>query len=206
MSLVIVRTGTANLGSVVNMCRRLGTEPLVSDDPQAIARAEKLLVPGVGAFDAGIENLRALRLVEPLRGRAAEGVPVLGVCLGMQLFFEASEEGTEQGLGLIPGVVRRLPAETTAGLVAIPHMGWSPLSRLREHSLLEGLDSEARFYFVHSYVAVPADEGDVISLSSYGDPFVSAVARGNVLGVQFHPEKSHRHGKALLGNFLGMGA
>ncbi len=202
MSLVVVETETANVGSVVNMCRRLGGDPVVSGDPGMIASADRLLLPGVGAFDAAMASLHGSDLVEVLRLRAEEGVPVLGICLGMQLLFDSSEEGVVAGLGLIPGVVRRLPVDSPVGPVRIPHMGWSRLEHCRPHGLTEGIGADARFYFVHSYAAVPEDDGDIIGVSTHGSLFVSAVARQNVLGVQFHPEKSHRYGKALLGNFL----
>jgi glutamine amidotransferase len=202
MSFVVVETETANVGSVVNMCRRLGGDPVVSGDPETIASADKLLLPGVGAFDTGMASLHGSGLVEVLRLRASEGVPVLGICLGMQLLFDSSEEGVAAGLGLIPGVVRRLPVDSPIGPVRIPHMGWSRLEHCRPHGLTEGIGEDARFYFVHSYVAVPDDDRDIIGVSTHGSRFVSAVARQNVLGVQFHPEKSHRYGKALLGNFL----
>ncbi len=202
MSLVVVDTDTANVGSVVNMCRRLGGDPVVSGDPGTVARADKLLLPGVGAFDAGMASLHGTGLVGVLRLRANEGVPILGICLGMQLLFNSSDEGVAEGLGLIPGVVRRLPVDSPSGQVRIPHMGWSRLEHYRPHGLTEGIGEEARFYFVHSYAVVPDDDGDIIGFSTHGSRFVSAVASQNVLGVQFHPEKSHRYGKALLGNFL----
>ena len=202
MSTVIIETGTANVGSVVNMCRRLGDNPVVSGDPSTLATADKLLLPGVGAFDAGMAGLRGSGLVEVVRLRAREGVPVLGICLGMHLLFDSSDEGVATGLGLIPGVVRRLPVDSPSGPVRIPHMGWSRLEHCRPHSLTEGIGEEARFYFVHSHSVVPQDDDDIIGVSTHGSQFVSAVARQNVLGVQFHPEKSHRYGKALLGNFI----
>ncbi len=202
MSLVVVEIETANVGSVVNMCRRLGGDPVVSADPGTIASADKLLLPGVGAFDAGMASLHGSGLVEVVRLRAKEGVPLLGICLGMQLLFDSSEEGVAVGLGLIPGVVRRLPSDSPVGPVRIPHMGWSRLEHRRPHGLTEGIEEEARYYFVHSYAVVPNDDGDIIGVSTHGTQFVSAVARENVLGVQFHPEKSHRYGKALLANYL----
>ena len=202
MRLVVVETGTANVGSVVNMFRRLGGDPIASGDPGTIKRADKILLPGVGAFDAGMASLHGSGLVEVLRIRVGEGVPLLGICLGMQLLFDSSEEGSDEGLGLIPGVVRRLSPNSSDGPVRIPHMGWSRIEKRRAHSLTEGIGEEARFYFVHSYAVVPKDDSDIIGVSTYGSQFVSAVARENVLGVQFHPEKSHRYGKALLSNFL----
>ena len=205
MSLVVVDYGAGNTGSVVNMCRRIGAEPVVTSVPEVIDRSTKLLLPGVGAFDPAIDSLRGSGALEALLRRIAQGVITLGICLGMQLLFEGSEEGTKPGLSLIPGFVKRLPARTEIGEVSIPHMGWSPLRTTRSHPLIAGLSEDARFYFVHSYAAVPEVEADVLSLSAHGDDFVSVVAHENVLGVQFHPEKSHRHGKSLLRNFIEMG-
>ena len=202
MRLVVVETGTANVGSVVNMFRRLGGDPIASGDPGTIKRADKILLPGVGAFDAGMASLHDSGLVEVLQIRVGEGVPLLGICLGMQLLFDSSEEGSDKGLGLIPGVVRRLSPDSSDGPIRIPHMGWSRIEKRRPHNLTEGIGEEARFYFVHSYSVVPKDDSNIIGVSTYGSQFVSAVARENVLGVQFHPEKSHRYGKALLSNFL----
>ncbi len=199
---VIVGTGMANIGSVVNMCRRLGTEPLVTTDQYELMSAERLILPGVGAFDVAMKALTCSGIDDVIRMRVAEGAPLLGICLGMQLLFDSSEEGSASGLGLIPGSVRRLAGSYPAGQVRIPHMGWSRMERRGVHPLLAGIDDDARYYFVHSFAAVPMEDQDVIGVSVYGSPFVSAVARENVMGVQFHPEKSHRYGKALLGNFL----
>ena len=122
----------------------------------------------------------------------------------MQLLHDGSEEGTRQGLGLVPGMVRRLASDSEYGRVRIPHMGWSRVRAEGDHPLFDGMDEESRYYFVHSYASDPAEPGDVIGRSAHGALFVSAVARGSVMGVQFHPEKSHRFGKALLANFLQM--
>ena len=201
--LVVVGTGTANVGSVVNMWRRLGVEPVVSVDRRELDTAERLLLPGVGAFDAGMRSLLDSGVAQTLRERAEDGVPILGICLGMQLLFDGSEEGDMPGLGLIPGRVRRLAADSPAGRVPIPHMGWSRIVRQADHRLLDGVGEDSRFYFVHSYVVVPSEDKDIVGISIHGNPFVSIVSRGSVSGVQFHPEKSHRFGKTLLANFLG---
>jgi len=201
-SVVVVAAGLGNIGSVVNMCRRLNVHPTVSDDPDLVRGAGRLLLPGVGAFDVSMAALVERGLDDAIREAAAAGTPILGICLGMQLLFDASEEGTSEGLGLIPGTVRRLAEVSPHGPVSIPHMGWSRMEAHGTHPLLDGLDEDARYYFVHSYAAVPRDERHVIGSSIHGSPFVSAVARDNVLGVQFHPEKSHRYGKALLANYL----
>ena len=200
---VVISTGLANVGSVVNMCRRLGVDPLVTGDPSVVESAGRVLLPGVGAFDVGMAALLEAGIDEALRGVVEAGRPVLGICLGMQLLFDGSEEGTSRGLGLIPGTVRRLAGDSAFGPVRVPHMGWSQMLVTSEHPLLKGLEADARYYFVHSFAADPADAGDVIGTSVHGNQFVSAVARGCVAGVQFHPEKSHRYGKALLSNFLG---
>ena len=204
MKLVVVKTETANIGSVINMCRRIGSDPVVSTDPEVVGDADKIILPGVGAFDTAVQNLRSAGLTEAVLSRARNDVPILGICLGMHLLFDSSEEGAGQGLGLIPGVVRRIPIKAQAGNVSVPHMGWSGLEIVRPHVLTRGLDKESRFYFVHSYAAVPDNTDDIICLSPYGGGFVAGVARGNVIGVQFHPEKSHRHGKAFLSQFLEM--
>ena len=199
---VIIDTGTANIGSVVNMLRRIGVEPVVAVSQRELETADRLLLPGVGAFDVGMQGLFDAGIVETLKERVEAGVPLLGICLGMQLLFDGSEEGDSPGLGLIPGMVRRLTVTSQVGQVRIPHMGWSRLERRTEHPLLEGVEDEARFYFVHSYSAVPVHDDHIVSVSVHGNPFVSMVARRNVAGVQFHPEKSHRFGKALLSNYL----
>ena len=139
MRLVVVETGTANVGSGVNMFRRLGGDPVASGDPGMIQKADKLLLPGVGAFDAGMASLHGSSLVEVLRIRASEGVPILGICLGMQLLFDSSEEGSDEGLGLIPGVVRRLSPDSSEGPVKIPHMGWSRIEKRRPTASPKGL-------------------------------------------------------------------
>lgn len=198
----IVGTGMSNVGSVLNMFRRLGAEPCVSADPDEVRDAKRVLLPGVGAFDPGMASLVQSGMSEALRDRATAGMPILGICLGMQMLFDGSEEGVASGLGLIPGTCRRLSTNSPYGPVRIPHMGWSAMERQIEHPLLVGLAEDARYYFVHSYAVVPASAADVLGMSTHGNPFVSVAARGKVMGVQFHPEKSHRYGKALLTNFL----
>ena len=201
--MVVVSTGLANVGSVVNMCRRIGANPVISGDPDVIGTADRILLPGVGTFDVGMAALTDAGIDGTLRSAVQTGTPILGICLGMQLLFDCSDEGTSIGLGLIPGAVRRLANDSPVGPVRVPHMGWSRLLPQGGHPLLEGLADDARYYFVHSFAAEPDEAGDIIGTSIHGNSFVSAVARGCVAGVQFHPEKSHRYGKALLANFLG---
>lgn len=198
----IVDAGIGNVGSVANMCRRLGADPRVLRDPDAVTTADRLILPGVGAWDHAAARLRDSGMAETLTTRVNEGVPVLGVCLGMQLLLDTSEEGTLPGLGWIPGAVRRLPARTSVGDVRIPHMAWARIHQTRAHHVLDRLADDARYYFVHGYAASPTDSTHVLATADYGDPFTAVIGRDNVLGTQFHPEKSHRHGKALLGAFL----
>ncbi len=167
-------------------------------DPNMIGAAEAIVLPGVGAFPEAMRRLRALELDGVLRERAAAGVPLLGICLGMQLLFESSTEHEgAAGLGLLGGTVTRLEAP---GL-KIPHIGWNLVTFERDSALTEGLGDAAAFYHVHSFACRPADEGDVVGRGEYGEPFASIVERGSVFGVQFHPEKSSRDGLALLANF-----
>ena len=172
----------------------------ITGDATELGRCHGLVLPGVGAFPLAMRNLRELGLDELLRSRIVEGVPLLGICLGMQLLFERSEElDPTPGLGVLPGVVTRISAP---GL-PIPHMGWNEVSWERDSPLTTGLpDGGCPFYHVHSYAARPAAEPDVIGRTEYGERFATVVGREHVFGVQFHPEKSSRHGLALLANFV----
>ncbi len=194
----LVDYGVGNLGSVRNMFKRIGVPTEDIADPDALPRAARVLLPGVGAFDHGMSTLVAGGWVDALRDHAAGGKPVLGICLGMQLLLESSEEGELPGLGLVPGSVRRF--EAGSGL-RVPHMGWNRAAPALEHPLFAGLDDDARFYFVHSYYAAPQHEEHTLARSEYGRTFTSAVIADNVAGVQFHPEKSHHYGMQLLENF-----
>jgi glutamine amidotransferase len=196
----IISYGVANLGSMVNMLRKIGVAFKLVETPREVLEAHRIILPGVGAFDHGMTELRNRGLVGPIRERAAAGVPLLGVCLGMQLLGSASEEGETEGLCLLKAKSRRL-APPTESRLKVPHMGWATLTPQRSHPLLNGLTSETRFYFVHSYHVVCAEAGDSLALARYGEPFTAMVQRGNIYGVQFHPEKSHRTGMTLLKNF-----
>lgn len=201
----VVDIGMGNVGSVANMVRKAGGSATVAADPEQLSGAPRVVLPGVGAFDEAMVRLRERGFAPVLDQLVERGdVPVLGICLGMQLLADRSEEGVEPGLGWIPGSVRRLPAEAPDGTpVKVPHMGWSRVSAPRAHPLIDELDADARFYFVHSYAYDPVDEGAVLLRARYGGrPIVAGVAAGAVMGVQFHPEKSHRHGLALLRSFL----
>jgi glutamine amidotransferase len=201
MPTTIVDYGTGNLASIRNMLRKVGDEALVSSNPEDIARADRLILGGVGAFDAGMNNLVERGLIPALRRRVLEeGVPILGICLGMQLFGESSEEGTSVGLGWIEARSVRF-APPPAGPARVPHMGWNTCRSRGGSPLLEAMEDESRFYFVHSYHLECRDDSVVGAVTSYGYEFPSVVAHANVMGTQFHPEKSHRFGARLLANF-----
>lgn len=200
--IVIVDYGMGNLGSIRNMLRKIGAPSLVSSDPAEIEKADKLILPGVGSFDAGMRNLADRGLVAPLAEMvAARRTPILGICLGMQLMGKRSEEGVRPGLGWIDAEVIRFHPPPAAGRLKVPHMGWNTLEPRKDCLLFRGAGPELRFYFVHSYHVVCRDPSDVAATTPHGVDFVSAFQRGNLYGVQFHPEKSHRFGMALLRNF-----
>ena len=197
----IVDYGLGNRRSVEKAVERVGARPLLSADHDALAATDGLVLPGVGAFPAGMRLLAAGGFDALLRERAAAGTPIFGCCLGMQLLFDRSEEhGGAAGLGLIPGVVRALRAP---GL-KLPHIGWSEVRWRAPSALLEGLPDPSVFYHVHSYVPHPSDAADAIGVSRYGEEFASVVARGSVYGAQFHPEKSSVHGLRMLRNFAAL--
>lgn len=198
MSVSIVDYGLGNLGSVANMLKRVGAQNNRVSTPEEILAADRVLLPGVGAFDKGTALLQDAALSDALREFAASGRPLLGICLGMQLLLDSSEEGVSQGLGLIPG--RSLRFDDAPGL-RVPHMGWNEVSPRHEDSVLAALPHENRFYFVHSYRVVPERDEDVLATTSYGASFASMIRRDNVIGAQFHPEKSHAFGMIILKNF-----
>ena len=198
--IALVDYGMGNRRSVEKALEHVGARRVVITGRAAeIARAERIVIPGVGAFPRAMRNLRSLGLVDVLRERAADGVPVLGVCLGMQLLFDASTEHEgDTGLGLLPGEVTALEAEGRK----LPHIGWNRVALREGARLTAGLGEAAAFYHVHSFACRPADPADVVGESEYGEPFASMVERENVAGVQFHPEKSSRDGLALLRGWL----
>jgi imidazole glycerol-phosphate synthase subunit HisH len=199
----IVDHGMGNRRSVEKALERVGARVALTADHDALRAADGLVVPGVGAFAAAMRAMRALGLDELVVERAAQGTPVLGLCLGMQLLFERSvERGGDTGLGLLPGEVVELAPDPPT--LKIPHIGWNVVSMTRDSPLTEGLPDRCAFYHVHSYVARPGEAGDVLGRGDYGGPFVSIVARDPIYGVQFHPEKSSTHGLALLRNFTAI--
>jgi imidazole glycerol-phosphate synthase subunit HisH len=200
--IVIVDYGMGNLGSIKNMFKHLRVEAAVSADPEVIASADKLVLPGVGHFDHGMRQIKERGLREVLDRRALQDkIPVLGICLGMQLLLESSEEGAEAGLGWVKGRVVRFDAARAAGKIRVPHMGWNVAKPIKESPLTDGLGSDPRFYFVHSFHAADSAPADALLITPYGYEFVSGLQSANLYGVQFHPEKSHRFGLRLLQNF-----
>jgi glutamine amidotransferase len=197
---VVIDYGVGNPGSILNMLKKLGADAKLSCDRDDIQRADRLILPGVGSFDRGLAELRSRGLEELLTEEVTvRRRPILGICLGMQMFARSSEEGQAPGLGWLDAVTQRLHPQPN---LRLPHMGWNWIRPIGgEHSLFRGLN-QPRFYFVHSYHVVCRDADDVLATCRYGDEFVCAVRRGNIFGTQFHPEKSHRLGLQVLKNFL----
>lgn len=200
--ITIVDYGVGNLGSIINMLKKAGSKAQASSDPEVLVRAEKLILPGVGAFDAGMQKLNECGLVPLLNHLVLEKkVPVLGLCLGMQLMTHKSEEGQLAGLGWIGAETARFKFEGGQAHLKIPHMGWNTLNIERPHPLVSELGAEARFYFVHTYHVICDDPVDIVASAEYGYAFPAVLSRGNIMGAQFHPEKSHKFGMRLLRNF-----
>jgi glutamine amidotransferase len=192
-----------NIGSIQNMLKRIGYGSSISSSAEEIAQADKLILPGVGHFDRGMEKLATLGLIEVLNRSVLIGkTPVLGICLGMQLMCNKSEEGTKQGLGWIDADFVKFNTGEAAYEIKIPQMAWNYTKQVKPSKLLEGMYDRPRFYFVHGYHAVMKHTEDVLMTTQYGYEYVSAFERDNILGVQFHPEKSHKFGMKLLQNFI----
>ena len=200
----IIDYGMGNLRSVQKALERLGHAAAICTDPAALARADRVILPGVGAFRDAIAQLREQGFEAPLREHIASGRPLLGICLGLLLLFDVSyEDGEYRGLGIVPGEVVRFPP---APGLKVPHMGWNALRIVRPDPLLAGIEDGAHMYFVHSYYVVPRDESVIACRTEHGTPFVSMIARGNLFATQFHPEKSQRAGLQLLENFAKLPA
>ena len=193
----IIDYGVGNLRSVEKAFAATGCDAIVSDDENVLREAHRLVLPGVGAFAACMRALKEHGFDRLVRDKVSEGTPLLGVCVGMQMLFEESDEfGSTRGLGLLKGTVRRFGNE-----LVVPHVGWNRIHQKREHALFEGVEDHAFCYFVHSFYCQPRDEEVVVGETEYGERYSSVVARGNVCGVQFHPEKSQDVGLRMLRNF-----
>lgn len=197
--IAIVDYGAGNLHSVNKAVEFVGGQAIVTSDPKKIIDADKVILPGVGAFKDGLNGLQARNLISLITNYAATGKPLLGICLGMQLLFEESEEqGIHQGLGLLAGRVISFRDSS----LKIPHIGWNTISLERRSSLFSGIQTGDHMYFNHTYCCCPQENEDILTSTNYGVSFSSAVNRGNIYGVQFHPEKSQKIGLKLLQNFV----
>lgn len=199
--LAVIDYGAGNLRSVLHALNHLGVESIrLVRNGHELQNADKIILPGVGAFGAGMNKMHEQNLVQPLKDALYSGIPYLGICLGMQFLFECSDEmGAHEGLGMLPGTVTRFPQDIGH---KIPHMGWNQLQQRRECDLLADLSEDSYAYFVHSYYCAPANDADVVATVDYGINFTAVVQRDNLYGVQFHPEKSQRVGLRILANFL----
>jgi glutamine amidotransferase len=202
--IVIVDYGTGNLTSIKNMLKKCGADVIISDDVNDISAADKYILPGVGSFDHGISNLRSAKYFTVFQEKVLKkGTPVLGVCLGAQLLAESSEEGSLPGLGWISGkVVRFDQSIVSLEKLKVPHMGWSEVELKKESHIFYDMYLNPRFYFVHSYHWVCSNKEDELMTADYGYTFTAGVEKSNIIGVQFHPEKSHKYGLRLYENFL----
>ena len=198
----IINYGSGNLASVANMIRKAGGNAVIVNEPGALVSAQKIILPGVGAFDRGMQLLREGGWIEMLNQKVLkEQVPVLGICLGMQLMCRSSEEGSLPGLGWMNADVLRFQT-SEAKPIRIPHMGWNYVHPQKPHELFHLSEAAVfRYYFVHSYFVQCADAEDILATCTYGTAFTAAFSKGNIYGVQFHPEKSHRYGLELMKRF-----
>ncbi|MDQ2100908.1 MAG: imidazole glycerol phosphate synthase subunit HisH [Tychonema bourrellyi B0820] len=198
--IAVVDYDMGNLHSVCKGLENVGAVPKITDSPAIIEQADAVVLPGVGSFDPAMQNLRSRNLIEPIKNAIASGKPFLGICLGLQILFESSEEGVEPGLGVIPGTVRRFRSEP--GLT-IPHMGWNQLQFAQDLALWQNLPAEPWVYFVHSYYVDPVDPKVRSAIVTHGSQNVTAaIAKDNLMAVQFHPEKSSSTGLQMLSNFV----
>ena len=201
--IVIVDYGIGNLGSILNMLKKIGAKATISGVPADLEAADKLVLPGVGAFDAAMQRLNDSGL-RPLLDDLVlvRRKTVIGLCLGMQLLTEGSEEGTLPGLGWIAGTTKRFRFPPELAHLKVPHMGWNRIRAAEGKALVAGLPDPSRFYFVHSYFVELRDPADAAAWTHYGHDFVSIIQRDHIMGTQFHPEKSHKFGIRLLRNFV----
>jgi glutamine amidotransferase len=211
--IVVLNTRAANVHSVEKALRKVGADPVVTSDPAELASADAAVLPGVGASDAVMSALNRLDMSGPVKNFAASGKPLLCVCVGLQVLFEGSEEGELPGLGLVDGTVQLIPTGMTDELgsaMKVPHMGWNEVqfagNEADRNPMFKGIPQGSHFYFVHSYRCVPDKDAEVAATTNYGVEICAAVARGNVVGTQFHPEKSGEIGLQIYKNFLELAA
>jgi glutamine amidotransferase len=201
--IAIVDYEAGNIGSIQNMLQKLGSDSVITSDADVIAKADRIILPGVGAFDYGMQKLNDLGLIEILRRKALEEkIPTLGICLGAQLMCNRSDEGVLPGLCWIDAEVKKFPTLVNGKRYTVPHMGWEIVTKAKQAKIVSLLPEFARFYFVHSYYIQCHTSEDKLLSNQYSASFDSAFERDNIIGVQFHPEKSHNFGKQLLKNFI----
>ncbi len=201
--LAIIDYGMGNLGSIQNMLKKVGARATITSDPAIIDAAAKIILPGVGHFAAGMKNLKERGLIEALRRNVLETKkPTLGICLGAQLLTEFSEEGNVEGLGFLKAKTLRFQLDDAT--LKVPHMGWNLIAPQKSSPLLDGLSSQSRFYFVHSYFLKAESPSDILTKTHYGFDFASALEHQNIFAAQFHPEKSHKFGMRLMKNFADL--
>ena len=204
MKIVVIDYGLGNLASVYNALKILGSEPKISDSPDDVKKAVKIILPGVGAFRDCLNGLKKRNLIDALKSALASGKVYLGICLGLQILFEASEEGNIKGLGVLKGKVKRFREEDK---IKVPQIGWNKVDyRLKTEGcrLLDGIEDNSHFYFDHSYYVDPSDKDIVAATTDYGKDFTSMIRKDNIYGVQFHPERSQKMGLKMLENFIAL--
>ena len=202
--IAIIDYGMGNLRSVLHKVKKIYNEVIITSKPEKVAEVDKIILPGVGAFDVGMENLYKYGLKDILDKKVIEKkTPILGICLGMQLFSNNSEEGNAEGLGWINAETQRFSFKNKN--LKIPHVGWNSVEIKRENILFRDIPKDTFFYFSHSYHLICKEEKDIVSTTFYGYDFVSSIQRGNIYGTQFHPEKSHKIGMKVIQNFLEYG-
>ena len=204
MPLVIVDSGTSNLHSVKKALQKLGADAIVSRDKTELMSASGIILPGVGSFDSAMQTIRQNGLEETLLQLAAINKPFLGICLGLQILFDSSEEGKEKGLGIISGTVKKFKFTGMMSNLKVPHMGWNQIQIAKQTPLLDGIEEGSQVYFVHSYYVEPKDKKVIQTTTDYGGAFTSSINKGNLYATQFHLEKSGDVGLKILSNFVRM--
>ncbi|MGC9066582.1 MAG: imidazole glycerol phosphate synthase subunit HisH [Candidatus Ratteibacteria bacterium] len=197
----IINYGAGNIFSVIVSVRNLHEDVIVVSKPEMLRNIDRIILPGVGAFDHAMKYLKETGLSDAIKEVAKKGKFLLGICLGLQMFFENSQEGNLKGLQILKGEVRKLPVRKN---LPIPHMGWNTVNIIHNSRFLKGIPNESFFYFAHSFYCVPEERNNVVALTSYGLEFASVIQKDNIIGVQFHPEKSAKYGLRLIKNFLKM--
>jgi glutamine amidotransferase len=201
--IAVIDYNMGNVASIENILKKIGCKVLITSEPSVLQKAEKIILPGVGAFDYGMKNLNNLGITDVLKEKVIRlKIPLLGICLGMQLLTEDSEEGVLPGLGFFKAHTKKIPSDWCGEKLKIPHMGWNYICPQEDSPVFKNSLEDMRFYFVHSYYVECDDQSEILATTEYGNAFASVIGRDNIYGVQFHPEKSHKFGMNLLKNFV----